>query len=103
MSNPTRDELIVRLIDEFGFPSQGAALIADKLLDLQPVLKLSFEEWWKTGRLPDLKIEGYSLGKLMSDHGMKTVAAFLTLDWLLREPERAKASLKRGHDFVNRG
>lgn len=32
---------------------------------------------------------------------MNEVAGFLTLDWLLREPEKAIASLKKGHDTIS--
>ncbi len=31
---------------------------------------------------------------------MKPPAALLTLDWLLREPDKAVASLRKGHDWV---
>jgi len=95
--------LIPRLVAEFGYPQAGAQLVADKLADASPDIQDAFMRWWTTGRLPDpenLEIEGYTVQRLMEEHGMKPVAAFLTLDWLRREPEKARASLKKGHDWV---
>ena len=43
--------------------------------------------------MPKLSIAGYTLQRLIDEHGMLPVAAFLTLDWLLRDPARATASL----------
>ncbi len=36
----------------------------------------------------------------MELHKMNPIAAFLTLDWLIREPEQAIESLKHGYDFI---
>jgi len=96
-----RQEIKDRLVTEFGYPAIGADLITDKILNLQPELSQPFEEWWTTGDIPSLNIEGFSLEDLETNHSMNTIAAFLTLDWLIREPEKARTSLNRGHDHVN--
>ncbi len=49
---------------------------------------------------PECEIAGYSINKLQEDYGMNVIAAILTLDWLAKEPEKAKKSLEQGHDFV---
>ena len=41
-----------------------------------------------------------TIQRLIEQHNMKPIAAFLTLDWLSREPEAAIASLKCGYDRV---
>jgi hypothetical protein len=102
MDTIAKDNFIERLEKEFGYPKRGAEFVADKILALNPSLKSAFEDWWYTGELPDDEIEGYTVDKLMKEHSMNPVAAILTLDWLLREPERAKASLDRGHDIVKK-
>ncbi len=91
---------IPRLISEFGYPEAGAQLVADRLAGCSPQIQTAFLEWWKTGRLLELEIEGYTVQRLTTQHHMKPIAAFLTLDWLGREPQKALASLAKGHDEV---
>ena len=92
--------LIPRLVSEFGYPQTGAQLVANKLVNCSPQVAVAFTEWWESGDLPELNVEGYTLLQLINEHNMKPIAAFLTLDWIVREPEKAKASLRKGHDRV---
>lgn len=96
------NELIPRLISEFHYPPQGANIIAQKLVNCSPDLQNAFITFWETGEIPPLEVEGYTVERLVTEHGMKPIAALLTLDWLKREPEKAKASLIKGHDFVGK-
>ncbi len=102
MSIVKKEELLIRLTEEFKYPKPSVELVADKILNLQPSLQTEFQQWWRTGDVPTIEIEGYTTAELMSKHGMNPIAALLTLDWLIREPEKAKASLKRGHDQIIR-
>jgi len=95
-----RDYIISRLADEFGYPAEGAHLVADKLAACAGEVQASFHKWWTTGHLDVLEVEQYTVQRLMNEHGMNPVAAFLTLDWLIREPEKARTSLARGHDVL---
>jgi hypothetical protein len=94
------DTIRTRLTREFGYSESGARIVAEKLIACSPQIKSAIAVWWNTGDLTDLEIEGFTVQRLMEQHGMKPIAAFLTLDWLVREPERARASLARGHDRV---
>ena len=94
------DVLVSRLVHGFGYSPQGAGLVATKLASCAPVVQQAFEQWWTTGRLPDLMVEEYDVARLAKEHNMRPVAALLTLDWLLREPAKARASLGRGHDWI---
>jgi len=91
-------ELLLRLEDEYGYPAQGAHTVACKLAAADTLIQEAFLHWWNTSELPDVQIEGYSVNDLVTRHNMKPIAAFLTLDWLLRAPAEAAASLARGHD-----
>lgn len=90
-----------RLVREYGYSSSGVEIIAAQLLRLEPQLSAAFEEWWNSGNVPKAEIEGYSFERLQNEHGMNPIAAFLTLDWLLREPEKAKVALSKGHDRLS--
>ena len=74
--------------------------IASELDSMDPEFKLLFENFLTTGQVDNIEIQGYTVAKLKTEHGMNEVAAFLTLDWLKQEPEVASKSLERGHDFV---
>lgn len=59
-------------------------------------IKAAFEEWVDSNVIPTIKIEGWSYNKLVEKFKMRPVAAFLALDWLTREPEKASKALKLG-------
>lgn len=100
MADLSVDALQSRLTKELGYPEAGARIIAEKLVASSPQVKNAFAVWWETGELTDLQVEGFTAQRLMEEHGMNPIAAFLTLDWLIREPKRAIDSLARGHDQV---
>lgn len=54
----------------------------------------SFARWWETGELPTVEVEGYTAGRLAKERSLNPMAALLTLDWLLREPEAARAAIR---------
>jgi hypothetical protein len=93
-------EIRNRLVNEFGYPPKGAEIILDKISKSAPEVQKAILDFIETGGVTAMEVEGYSLTQLRDEHGMKVIAAYLTLDWLIREPEKAKASLKKGHDFV---
>jgi hypothetical protein len=100
MKYPLKKELVDGLITKYGYPKSGATLVSSKLLHLQRPINSMFRDWWLFGEKPNVDIEGYTFESLMELHNMNPIAAFLTLDWLMREPERAKESLKHGYDFI---
>lgn len=95
-----QDAMVRRLVTEFSYPEAGARLIAEKLASSQPQIQTAIETWWDEGEAPTFEVAGYSFERLTREHNMNPFAAFLTLDWLLREPEKAVTSLQKGHDFV---
>ncbi|MCB0209630.1 MAG: hypothetical protein KDJ52_09880 [Anaerolineae bacterium] len=100
MGNFTQEEISQRLMYEFDYPEKGAGLIAEQIVNFQPEVRAAFNRWWQTGQLTSFAIEGYTIERLQTEHSMNPIAAFLTLDWLLTEPEAAHASLQRGHDKI---
>lgn len=97
------EEIIDRLVKEFDYPVHAAEAVAPKLANLGPETKAAFALWWDTGQIPTLEVEGYTVERLMQEHGMNPIASILTLDWLAREPEKALRSLRKGHDRVSYG
>src|SRR3989442_846228 len=96
----TISTLLDRLVSEFNYPPAGARLVATKLERISPPVRAAFLTWWNSGSAPPLEIHSYSVERLVDEHGMNPVAAYLTLDWLRRSPEEALKSLQKGHDRV---
>ena len=94
------ETLIPRLVSQYGYPTEGARLVANRLISLQPSIYAAFVNWWEHGREPDVNVQGYTVFRLRNEHSMTVIAALLTLDWLIRTPDQALASLARGHDTV---
>jgi hypothetical protein len=95
-----KDAVIARLMNEFGYPQQGAALVWNRIENLSPQILPAFTVWWDESTIPSIEVNGMTFKKLLAEHAMNPVAVFLTLDWLAREPEKALASLKKGHDKI---
>ena len=89
-------EILVKLLKEENYPAHMVDVTIGKLNKLQPIVLDNFEAWLNEGKIPDIEIEGYSYRILVNDYGMKPVGAFLTLDWLCRDPQKASLSLKKG-------
>ena len=68
----------------------------DKIEKFTPAVKTVFKEWYSRNEEPDFSVNGFSFCDLVKKWGMKPVGAFITLDWLLREPESAKNALTKG-------
>lgn len=98
MSSFTTADLVSRLIGEFSYSPHAADITARELVAADPRIQEAFSHWWDTGEIVALEVEEYDIQRLADEHGMNPIAAFLTLDWLLKEPEAALASLARGHD-----
>lgn len=87
---------ILTLLKEEAYPIHMIEKTVAKLENLQPSIASLFSNWVNTGKIPEESIEGFTYSILVNDYGMKPVGAFLTLDWLVRDPQRAYNALKRG-------
>ena len=87
---------IMNLLVQRGYTKHNAALVTPELQQLHPDLKPLWEQWLlHPEACDDYTVEGFSLKGLMEQQRMAYPAALLTLDWLLKDPENAKASLNR--------
>ena len=89
-------EQIEQILEEEGYPAFMVDRTIEKIDKFCPLVKSAFGKWVLTKKCENIIVEGYSFSSLMEKYGMTPVRAFITLDWLSREPGRAKASLKNG-------
>lgn len=90
-----RDNIIMMLCAQ-DYPAYMLEKTADKVEHMDEHIKSAFEEWVDSNTIPTIEIEGWNYGKLVEKFNMRPVAAFLALDWLTRDPEKATKALKRG-------
>ena len=89
-------EQIIEILKEEAYPEYMIEQTADKVENFEPEIKKAFEQWHLDGTIPSISLEGYSFQDLVNLFGMKPVGAFITLDWLRKEPEKAAKALKAG-------
>lgn len=89
-------EYILRLLKEEGYPTFMLETTINKINNFDPRISAIFKDWFQNGVIPQLDICGYTYTKLTSQYNMKPVGAFITLDWLLREPDKASYALQKG-------
>lgn len=88
---------ISTILKERGYDARSAKLVASDSMSLSSPLNDYFESWLNsTTDLHDYAYAGYSVYKLMNDRNMTYPAAILTMDWLIKEPEKAIISLRKG-------
>lgn len=74
-----------------------AARLEEKLTGIADELKPILNAWLEEGTEDsDIDFHGYSVNSLMRNHGVRFTGALLTLDWLIREPEKAAEALRKG-------
>lgn len=90
-----RNKIIAVLIKE-SYPEFMIEQTADKIENFEPEIREVFELWLSDGTMPKITLEGYTFKDLIHQYGMKPIGAFITLDWLKKEPEKAAKALERG-------
>jgi hypothetical protein len=48
-----------------------------------------------------LRIQGYTLQRLIDKHDLEPIGAFLTIGWLIHEPDGALQALSEGYDLMS--
>lgn len=89
---------ITKTLIERGYPENAAKIVAEKLATLSTdELKKALAEWLSNSSEPLISSHGYSTKSLMDRNpGMTYPAALLTIDWLEREPDKAKTIIEKG-------
>ena len=90
-----KNKIYMALIEN-GYSEKSAKLVLDDLLHLSAPLNDYLLEWIENETCKDYNIDEFSIHEFQEKRNMKYPAALLTMDWLLKEPIKAKESLKRG-------
>ena len=88
-----KEKLRELLVEKYDYKNSQVDAIVEKIGRFSPKVAAAFENWLNTGKTDDTAIEGYTVDAIIAKKPMKIVGAYLTLDWLEREPDMAKAAL----------
>ena len=94
------DEKVLRdrLVNDFDYKENGVQFAIEKIKAMNPEVYAAFEAWFNTGAIQEIEVEGYTVASLrQKDKKMNVIAAYLTLDWLKREPAKAKIAINQPH------
>ena len=90
-------EQLIKTLIKRGYPNNAAKQTAVNLEKMAPELKKALRIWVEENTMPVRRVNGYTTDSLMSRFkGMSYPAALLTLDWLRREPEKARQIIEKG-------
>lgn len=78
------------LIEREGYTIQRAAVVALEAESLSPELSPLLRKWvLDSNDMPDCSVHDVSIRELQEKTKMNYIAALLTMDWLIKEPEKA--------------
>ena len=87
-----------RLVNDYDYDEKGVQYAIDKIKALTPEIYTAFEVWFNTGTVQEIEVEGYTVASLRKKNPrMNIIAAYLNLDFLKREPEKAKIAINKLH------
>ena len=83
------------------YTDDGIEIVLDTIMQMEPSVRNYVENYLNSGEAQDVEVEGYSLQELMAKRSMNPLAAYMTIDWIIKEPEAAKKSLEKGSDELS--
>ena len=92
----TTQEIIAVLVEQKGYDKAQTERLAPKIEALPEDIRTALENWVQTGELTSPVYADYDVKKILEKQpAYKEIAAYLTLDWLRRDPAAATAQLNR--------
>ena len=89
-------EKIKEVLLERGYTDKQVNAVIYDLMIIDESLQEGFSLWLESEKETDYTIQGIALSELRNKFGMTYPAALLTMDWLIKEPEKAIESINRG-------
>lgn len=85
------------LVQRLNYSEQDSKIVCEDLNRIDNALLPALNNWIKDIEYIDnTEYNGYSISSLCADYDMNFIAALITLDWIIKEPETAIDALKDG-------
>ena len=92
--------LLNYLTDNLGYSEIRAKRTISALRRSDSCILEAFLRWFYTSKFPKETLYGVNVKALCDRRSLDPVTAFLTVDWVAREPQAAKKALSTGHDSL---
>lgn len=79
---------------------EAREVIKNRIRKLSKPVDRAFYKWYTHGTTPDITVDGISFRVLTNDLFMSPMQALLYLDWIAKEPQEARAALRKLKDYV---
>ena len=89
-------EQMTELLRQYKYPDFAIDGVISKLKNMEPEMLVLFEKWMQTQEIPNDEINGFTFVELINKYGFTPINAFLTLNWLIVDLEKASAALEGG-------
>lgn len=84
------EKIIQILVEEKNYDKVQTERLATKIENLPDDIKTALVKWLEGGDISSPEYSGYTVEKiLMAKPGMTTLAAYLALDWIRKDPKTA--------------
>lgn len=84
------ENIIKILVEEKNYDKAQTERLAPKIEALPEEIKNALSEWIESGTVSSPEYSGYTVDKILNvKPGMTTLAAYLALDWIRRDPKTA--------------
>ena len=91
----TIQDIIEKLVEDKKFDKVQVERVSGKIEALSPDIREAFEKWIDTDAIAGPTYGGHDVNSILKAQPHLTVlAAYLTLDWLRRDPVAAKKSIE---------
>jgi hypothetical protein len=88
-----KEDLRELLVEKYDYKNSQVDSVVEKIIKFSPKVAEAFNIWLASGEIDGTEAAGYTVKDILAKRPMKTVAAYLTLDWLERDPEEASEAL----------
>lgn len=97
----THDNIAKKLKDSYGYGEDSAVRVATQILTAQPEIQAQIQRFFNGQKITlDKKVEEFDLNRLM-DQGLNEIAALLTMNWLIVDPQKALPIVRKGYDRIS--
>lgn len=84
------ETMIKKLIEEKNYDKVQTERLAPKIEALPEEIKADLVKWMESGTVSSPEYSGYTVERILREKpGMTTLAAYLALDWIRKDPKTA--------------
>ena len=90
------EKIIKILIEKKNYDKDQTERLAPKIEALPEEIKEALNTWVESDKISEVEYNGYTVEKILKEKpSMTTLAAFLMLDWIRKDPKNALKALKQ--------